>query len=109
MRAFRHEAPCRFHTDAGTGSDDNDDLPGEFLFGGHPFQFSFFEQPVFDIERLLLRQRDIFVNRLRAAHDFDGAVVKFRRDARLGFVLAPRNHAKAWNQDDGRIRVAHCR
>ena len=47
-------------------------------------------------------QRDVFIDRLRAAHHFDGAVVKLRGDARFGLVLAPRDHAEAGNEHDGR-------
>ena len=84
-------------------------LAREFLFRRHPLQFRLLQQPVFDVEGFLLRQRNVLVNRLRAAHDLDGAVVKFRRYARFAFVLAPGNHAQAGNQNDGRIRIAHGR
>ncbi len=96
-----------FLADARTRANHDDDLPREFFFRRHALQLRFFEQPVFDVEGFLLRQRDILVNRLRAAHDFDGAVVKFRRDPRLGFVLAPRDHAEAGDQHHGRVRIAH--
>ena len=98
-----------FFSDSRTCADDDDDLPRQFFLRRHPFQLRLFEQPVFDVERLLLRQRDVLIHRLRPAHDLDGAVVKFRRDTRFGFVLAPRNHAQARNQNDRRVRVAHRR
>ena len=84
-----------FLADAAAGTDDDDDLPGEFLFRGHALQLRFFEQPVFDVESFLLRQGDVFVDRFRAAHHFDRAVVELRGDARFGLVLAPGDHAEA--------------
>ncbi len=107
MRAFLDEPVRGFLADAAAGADDDDDLAREFLFRRHALQLRFLEQPVFDVERLLLRQRDVFVDRLGAAHDFDGAVVELGGDARFGFVLAPGDHAEAGNQHDRRIRVAH--
>ena len=107
VRAFLDEAMRGFLADAAAGADDDDDLPREFLFRRHALQLRLLEQPVFDVEGLLLRQRDVFVDRLGAAHHFDGAVVKLRGDARLGFVLAPRDHAEAGDEHDRRIRVAH--
>ncbi len=66
MRAFFDEAMRRFFSNSRTRANDDDDLPRQFLLGGHPFQLRFFEQPVFDVKRFLLRQRDKLVNRLRA-------------------------------------------
>ena len=99
VRAFLDEPVRGFLADAAARADDDDDLPREFLFRRHALQLRFLEQPVFDVERLLLRQRDVLVDRLRAAHDLDGAVVKFRRDARFALVLAPGDHAQAGDQD----------
>ena len=77
--------------------------------GRHALELRLLEQPVFDVEGFLLRQGDVFVDRLGAAHDFDGAVVELGGDARLALVLAPGDHAEAGNEDDGRVRVAHGR
>ena len=44
-------------------------------------KFGFFEEPVFDIECLLLREGGVFIDRFRAAHDFDGAVIELGGDA----------------------------
>ena len=107
MRAFLHKPMRGFLANAAASTDDNDHLPREFFLGRHPLEFRFFKQPVFDVECLLLRQRDVFVNRLRPAHDFDRAIVKFRRDAGFRFIFAPRNHAAAGNQNDGRVGIAH--
>ena len=81
---------------------DDDDLPREFLLGRHALELRFLEQPVLDVERFLLRQRDVLVDRLGAAHDFDRAVVELGRDAGLGLVLAPGDHAQARDQHHGR-------
>ena len=39
---------------------------------GHALQLGFFQRPVFDAERFLLRQSDIAADRFGAAHDVDG-------------------------------------
>ena len=49
------------------------------------------------------------IDRLRAAHHFDGAVVEFGGDARFALVLAPGDHAEAGDEDDGGVGVAHRR
>ncbi len=107
VRAFLHEPVRGFLADAAARADDDVDLPGQFLFRRHALELGFFEQPVFDVERLLLRERDVFVDRLRAAHDFHRAVVELGGHARLRLVLAPRDHAEAGDEDDRRVRVAH--
>ena len=61
---------------------------------GMRLQLGLFEQPVLDVERFLLRQRDVLVDRLGAAHHLDGAVVELGGDARLALVLAPGDHAR---------------
>ena len=107
VRAFLDEPMGGLLADAAAGADDDDDLAGEFLFRRHALQLRLFEEPVFDVERLLLRQGDVFVDRFGAAHHFHGAVVELGGNARLGLVLAPGDHAEAGNEDDRRIRVAH--
>ena len=89
VRAFLHEAVRGFLADAAAGADDDDDLPRQFLLGGHALQLRLLEQPVLDVEGFLLRQRDVFVDRLRAAHHFDGAVVELGGDARLAILSLP--------------------
>ena len=64
VRAFFHEAVRRFFSDARTRADDDDDLPRQFFFRRHAFQLRLFEQPVFDVKRLLLGKRNVFINRL---------------------------------------------
>ena len=44
-------------------------------------------------------QRDVLVDRLRAAHDLDRAVVELRRHARFALVLAPGDHAHPGDED----------
>ena len=109
VRAFLDQTMRGFLADAAAGTDDDDDLPREFLLRGHALQLRLFEQPVLDVESFLLRQRDVFIDRFRAAHHFDGAVVELGRHARFRLVLAPRDHAEARDQDDRRVRVAHRR
>src|SRR5690606_41939873 len=62
----------------------DDDLASEFFLGGHALEFRLFEQPVFDVEGFLLREGDVGVDGLGAAHDLDGAVVELGGDAALG-------------------------
>ena len=109
VRALSPEAVRGFLADAGAGADHDHDLARQFLLGGHALELRLFQQPILDVEGLLLRQRNIFIDGLGAAHDFDGAIVEFSGHAALRLVLAPRNHAEARDQHDGRIRVAHRR
>ncbi len=107
MRAFFDEAVRGFLADAGAGANDDDDLARQLFLGGHTLQLRLFEQPVFDVERLLLRKRNVSVDRLGAAHDFNRAVVELSGHAALGLVLAPRDQADAGDEHHGGIRVAH--
>ena len=92
---------------AGARADDHDNLPIEFFFRRHSSQLCFFQRPVFDVESLLSIHRLVLVDCFRAAHHFDGAIVKLRSDARLTLVLSPGDHAQSRNQHDGRIVIAH--
>ena len=103
------EAMGNFAADARARADDGDDLAGEFLFGRHPAQLGFFHKPVFDVKRLLLREGDVFVHRLGTADDLDGAIIKLGGGAGLALVLAPRNHAKAGDEEDGRVGITQGR
>ena len=96
-----------FFADAAARADDDGDLAGEFLFRRHAAELGFFEQPIFDVEGLLLRQRNVSVDGFGAAHHLHGAVVKLGRDAGLALVLAEGDHAEAGNENDRRVRVAH--
>ena len=96
-----------FLADAGAGADDDDHLAGKFLLGGHALELRLLQEPVLDVKGLLLRERDVAVDRLRAAHHLDRAVVEFGGDPRLRLVLAPGDHAQARDQDHSRVRIAH--
>ena len=107
--AFLDETVGGLLADAGAGADHHDDLPGELRLGRHALQFRLLEEPVLDVEGLLLRQRDILVDGLGAAHHLDSAVVELGGDAALGLVLAPGDQAQARDEHDGRVWVAHRR
>ena len=107
VRAILDESMRCLLADAAAGADDDDNLPGEFLFRWHALQLRFLEEPILDVERLLLRQCDVFVDCLSAAHHFHGTVVELRCHTRLGFVLAPGDHAETRNENDRRVWVAH--
>ena len=96
-----------FFADAAARADNHGNLARQFLLRGHAAEFGFFEQPILDVEGLLLRQRDVLVDGLGAAHDFDGAIVELGGDARLALVLAEGDHAEAGDENDRRIRIAH--
>ncbi len=89
VRTFLDETQRHFATDAAARADDGDDLPREFLFRRHALEFCFLQQPVFDVEGFLQRQRDVGIGRFRAAHDLDRAAVKFSGDARFALVPCP--------------------
>ena len=95
--------------DAAAGPDHHRDPAGQLLLRRHPPQLRLFELPVLDVERFLLRQGDVLVDRLGPAHHLDGAVVELGRHARLALVLAPGDHADAGDEDHRRVRVAHRR
>src|SRR5271165_4705574 len=107
MCSILYDPKCHFPADPGSGSYDGDYLPSEFLFRWHPLQLCFFEQPILDVERFLLRQSNIVVDRFGAAHHFDRAIIELGSNPRFGLVLAPCDHAQTRNQDDRRIRIPH--
>ncbi len=90
--AFLDEAQRDFAADAAAGADDGDDLAREFLFGRHALELGFLKEPVLDVEGLLLRERDVAVDGLGAAHDLDGAAVDsaVTRDSLLSLPQAMR-------------------
>ena len=89
MRAFLRHAMRHGLADAVARADDNHHAALHLALGGHAFQLGLFEQPVFNVERLLLRKRHVLVDRLRAAHHLNGAVVELSRDARFTFIFFP--------------------
>ncbi len=86
---FLREPEGSFAADARARADDDDDLTGEFLLGGHALKLGFLEQPVLDVESFLLGQGDVAVDGFGATHDFDGAVVEFSGDSRFRLVACP--------------------
>ena len=107
VRALLRQAMRHRFADAVARADHQRHVARHLLFRRHALQLGLFEQPVFDVERFLLRQRDVFVDRFGAAHHFDRAVVELGRDARFALVFAPGDHADSRNQNHRRIRIAH--
>src|SRR5688500_2780149 len=56
VRAFLDATMGNFPADTGARANHHDNLAGKFFLRGHPLEFRFFEQPIFDVEGLLLRQ-----------------------------------------------------
>ena len=54
LSAFFANSQRSLSTDAGAGSDDDNHLASQFLFGRHTAQLGFFEQPILNVEGLLL-------------------------------------------------------
>ena len=107
MRAFFHQPMRSGLADTRARADDNDNLPIEFFLRRHTSQLRFFQRPVLNVESLLLAHRLVLVDCFRAAHDFDGAIVKLRSYARLTLVLSPGDHSQFRNQHDRRVGIAH--
>src|SRR5262249_61063500 len=57
VRSFFDEPERGRLADPTARADDDDDLAVELLFGRQAAEFGFFQQPVFDVERLLLAHR----------------------------------------------------
>ena len=72
-------------------------------------QLGFLEQPVFDVERLLFGQADVFVDRAGFAHHVDGVDIELAGDAGSRLVARDRHHADARQQHHHRVRVAQRR
>ena len=89
--------------------DDHDDPPIELLLRRQPPELRLFEEPVLDVEGLLLVHRLVSVDRLGTAHDLDGAVVELGGDPRLALVLPPGDHPQPGDQHHGRVGIAHRR
>ena len=83
--------------DSGARADHHDNLSIEFLFRRQTLQLGFLQIPVFNIEGFLLIHRFVAVDSFGATHDFDRAVVELGCDTRLALVLAPGEHAEAWD------------
>src|SRR6185295_19630811 len=116
--------------DAIATADHQSDLAAEFRFGRHALKLGFLQRPVFDLECLAARQRDVVVKLLetlgllrtprvrqwmghfavlqsvRAGHDVDGVDEEFRGNARFLLVLSKAEQADAWNDDYRGIGVS---
>ena len=85
------------------------DAAGERLRLRHALELGLFEQPVFDVERLLLGEADIAADAGGAAHDVDGVDVELGGDPRRRLVLGEGQHADARNEIDDGVGIAHRR
>ena len=74
-----------------------------------PLQLGLFEQPVLDVEGLLLGDRHVLVDALGPAHDVDRVDEVFGGDARRLLVLLEGEQADARDEQQHRHRVAHRR
>ena len=95
--------------DAARPAGDQRDPPGEALRLRQALQLCLLEQPVLDVERLLLGEPDVGVDAGRAAHDVDGVQVELARDPGGRLVAREAQHADARHQVDHRVGVAHRR
>src|SRR5262249_10154353 len=81
VRAFFDKSERRRLADAAARAYDDDDLAVEFFFGRQAAELRLFQQPVLDVEGLLLVHRFVPVNGLGAAHDLNRAIIKLGRHA----------------------------
>ena len=93
--------------DAARAAGHQRDAAGERFRLRHALKLGLFQQPIFDIERFLLRKPHVLADARRATHHVDRIDVKFRGDASGRFVLGEGQHADAGNEIDDRVRVAH--
>ena len=75
----------------------------------HALKLRLLQQPILDIERLLLVEPDVRADARRPAHDVDGVAVEFRRDPGGRLVLGEGQHADAGNEIDDGVGIAHRR
>ena len=85
------------------------DAPGERFRLRHALKLGLFQQPIFDIERFLLRKAHVLADARRAAHHIDRVDVKLRSNAGRRFVLGEGQHADSGDEIDDRVGVAHRR
>ena len=97
--AFAHQPRRDRRADAAGAAGDQRDAAGERLRLRHALQLGLLEQPVFDVERLLLRQADVVADARRAAHHVDRVDVELAGDARRRLVLGEGDHADAAGSD----------
>ena len=85
--AFAHEARGDRLADAARPAGDERDAAGERFRLRHALELGLLQEPVFDVERLLLGEADIAADAGGAAHDVDRVDVEFRGDPRRRLVL----------------------
>ena len=107
--AFAHEPRRDRLPDAARAAGHQRDAPGERFRLRHALKLGLFQQPIFDIERFLLRKPHVLADAGRATHHVDRVDVEFRGDASRRFVLGEGQHADAGDEIDDRVRVAHRR
>ena len=107
--ALAHEARGDRLPDAAGAARHQRDPPGERFRLRQALKLRLFEQPIFDIERLLLRKPDIAADARGPAHDVDRVDVEFRGDAGGRLVLGEGQHADAGREIDDGVGIAHRR
>ena len=85
------------------------DAPRQRFRLRHALKLRLLEQPIFDVERLLLGEADVAADAGGAAHDVDRVDVEFRGDAGGRLVLGEGQHADARDEVDDGVGIAHRR
>ena len=106
---FANKAQSGFAADSTSSTDHNDHATSEVFICRHAAQLGFFQRPIFDVERFLSRQRNVASECFGTTHDFDSTVVELGRNTGFGFVLAEGDHSESGDEDNGGVRIAHCR
>ena len=101
-RRPRAGALGRRRADAAGAAGDQRDPAGQALRLRHALQLRLLEQPVLDVEGLLLGQAAVLGDRRGAAHHVDGVDVELAGDPRRRLVLGEGDHADAGHQVDHR-------
>ena len=83
------------------------DASGQRFRRGQALQLGLFQEPVFDIEGLLLRKADIGTDARGAAHDVDRVDIELAGDARRRLILGEGEHAYTRRKIHDRVRIAH--
>ena len=107
--ALTHEPRGDRLPDAARAARHKRDAPGKRFRLRHALKLRLFEQPIFDIERFLLRKADVAADARGAAHDVDRVDVEFCGDARGRLVLGEGQHADARDEIDDGVGIAHRR
>ena len=107
--AFAHEARGDRPPDSARSAGDERDAADERFRLRHPLELGLFQEPVFDVERLLLVEADIAADAGGAAHDVDRVDIEFRRDPRGRLVSGEGEHADAGDEVNDGVGIAHRR